>query len=177
MNRPLGVAAAAWGILGAAGLLASAAVRLQPVALAAFTARPLGAGAWTGAVASAALIGYFMGHRGLARGFAPRVVARALHLARHPRPAHAALAPLYCIGLVHASRRRLIMSWVLLAAMVGLVVLVRQLPQPVRGFLDAGVVLGAAWGAAAVLVIAWRALRGRPPAVPLELPAGTRQAQ
>lgn len=81
MNRALGVAAAAWGILGAAGLLASAAVRLQPVALAAFTARPLGAGAWTGAVASAALIGYFVGHRGLARGFAPRVVARALHLA------------------------------------------------------------------------------------------------
>lgn len=67
------------------------------------------------------------------------------------------------------------MSWVLLAAMVGLVVLVRQLPQ-VRGFLDAGVVVGVAWGAAAVLVIAWRALRGRPPAVPLELPAGTRQA-
>ena len=172
MNRTLGAAAAGWGILGAVGLLVAAILRLQAVALEAFTAGPLGAGAWSGAIATSALIGYFMGHRGLARGFAPRVVSRALHLARHPLPLHAALAPLYCVGLFHASRRRVVASWALVASMVALVAVVRLLPQPIRGFLDAGVVIGAAWGAVAVLVIAWRALGGRPPSMPVELPAG-----
>jgi hypothetical protein len=170
MKSHLGNAGAAWGILGAIGLLASAVIRLLPAAREAFTARPLDAAHWTGAIAAAALVGFFMGHRGLERGFAPRVVSRALYLARHPRLAHALVAPLFCIGLVHASRRRLVASWALVAAMVTLVLLVRELPQPYRGFVDAGVVIGAAWGALAVLAFAWRAVSGRPPAMPVELP-------
>jgi hypothetical protein len=171
MNRHLGAAAAAWGILGAAGLLGLAILRLQAVALEAFTSGPLGARAWLTAIVTATLVGYFMGQRGLARGFAPRVVSRALHLARHPRPLHAALAPLYCIGLIHAPRRRVVSSWALVATMAGLVAVVRRLPQPMRGFVDAGVVVGAAWGVAAVLFIAWRAFGGRPPSMAIELPA------
>ncbi|HYG66798.1 MAG TPA: hypothetical protein VD838_04035 [Anaeromyxobacteraceae bacterium] len=171
MNRVLGAAGAAWGILGAAGLLGLAIFRLHRVALEAFVAKPLGPGSWLAALGLMALLGYFMGHRGLARAFAPRVVSRALHLARHPRPLHVALAPLYCIGLVHASRRRLVASWALVASMASLVFAVRLLPQPARGFLDAGVVVGAAWGAAAILVIAGRAIGGRPPEVAVELPA------
>jgi hypothetical protein len=170
MTKHFGRAAAAWGVLGATALLAAAALRLFPVALEAFTARPLDAAHWLGALATLSLVGYFMGHRGLARGFAPRVVSRAVYLARHARPVHAALAPLFCMGLIHASRRRVVASWTLVAAMAGLVGLVRQVPQPYRGFVDAGVVVGATWGALAVLVFAWRALRGRPPDVPVELP-------
>jgi hypothetical protein len=176
MKRLLGAAAAAWGVGGATGLLVSAMVRLQPTALAAFTREPLGPGAWLGAGVTAATLGFFMGHRGLARAFAPRVVSRALHLARHPRPLHVALAPLYCIGLVHASRRRVIASWGLVAAMGALVAVVRLVPQPARGFVDTGVVLGAAWGTAALGVVAARAIRGNPPAVEVELPAGAAAA-
>jgi hypothetical protein len=98
------------------------------------------------------------------------VVARALHLARHPRPLHLLLAPFYCMGLVHASRRRLVTSWVLVVTIASMVVAVRFLPQPWRGMVDAGVVVGLGWGLVAILVFAARALGGRPPAVALELP-------
>jgi hypothetical protein len=176
MKKNLGRAAAAWGVLGPTGLLAAAVVRLYPVAREAFTEPALDAAHGLGALATVALVGYFMGHRGLERGFAPRVVSRAVYLARHARPLHAVLAPLFCMGLLHASRRRVVASWALVAAMTGLVLLVRQLPQPYRGFLDAGVVAGATWGALAVLAFAWRAVRGRPPAMVVELPARARDA-
>lgn len=167
----LGAAAAAWGVTGQLLLLLAAIGRLFPVAREGLTAHVLGTGEWLLAGVTLAAFGYFMGHRGLQRGYAPRVVARAVHLAQHPRPSHALLAPLYCMGLVHASARRRIASAVLVVTMVGLVVLVRAVPQPYRGIVDAGVVLGLALGVAAVVAFARRAIRGNPPRAPLDLPA------
>jgi hypothetical protein len=113
---------------------------------------------------------YFEGYRGFQRGFSPRVVVRALHLALHPRPLHVLLAPLFCMGLIHASRRRLLSSWILLVSIVAIVLLVRVLPQPYRGLVDAGVVVGLAWGLVALVGFAWAALAGSPPRVSAELP-------
>ena len=45
-------------------------------------------------------------------------------------------------------------TWILTAAIVLLVVLVRQLPMPWRGFVDAGVVVALTWGTLAILVFA-----------------------
>jgi hypothetical protein len=168
-----GAAAAAWGVAGQLLLFVAAIGRLFPVAREALTAHDLGAGGWLLTVATLAVLGYFMGHRGLQRGYAPRVVARAVHLARNPRPVHALLAPLYCMGLVHASRRRRIASAVLVVTMVGLVLLVRGLPQPYRGIVDAGVVLGLLWGAGSVVAFAVRAIAGNPPRAPLDLPTAS----
>lgn len=169
-RQTLGNAAAAWGVLGVAALLMNAVMRLGPVAVEAFVAHRLTAPQWLLAVGFSAFMAYSEGYRGFQRGFSPRVVARALHLARNPRPLHAILAPLFCMGLVHASRRRLVTSWALLASIVGLVLAMRAVPQPYRGIVDAGVVLGLAWGVVALVGYAWAALAGCPPRVPTELP-------
>ena len=56
------------------------------------------------------------------------------------------LGPAFCMGLFHARRRTMIVSWMLPVVVVCLVVFVRQLAQPWRGIIDAGVVVGLAIG-------------------------------
>ena len=48
--------------------------------------------------------------------------------------------------------------------------LVRQLAQPWRGIVDAGVVVGLIWGVMALIAFWWRAVAGQPPAVPHDMP-------
>jgi hypothetical protein len=159
-----------WSVGGVIALLAQAVVRLLPRAL-----EPLADGSLTVAAGLAylvAIIGmaYSEGYRGFQQGFSPRVAVRVLHLATEPKPALVVFAPLYAMGLIHASHRRLIGSWVLLFAVVGLILLVKLLAQPWRGAVDAGVVVGLTWGAIATVVIFVRALRGSPPQVDPALP-------
>ncbi|MGC4115666.1 MAG: hypothetical protein QM765_13895 [Myxococcales bacterium] len=117
---------------------------------------------------------YFQGYRGLQRGFSSRVVARAHFLARDRRPQLRDLlaAPLFCIGLVRATRRRQRATVLLIATMASLVVAVSFVPQPYRALIDVGVAAGLVWGLAALGILAVKAVLGNPPAVPLDLPDG-----
>jgi hypothetical protein len=121
-------------------------------------AEGLGAGlsawAWLATAAWVGFMAYFEGYRGFQHGFSPRVVNRAVELSRDPGWLRTALAPLYCMSLFSAERRRLIVSWTLIVMIIGLVVGVSQLDQPARGIIDAGVVVGLGWGLAALLVCA-----------------------
>jgi hypothetical protein len=160
-----------WGVIGFCLLLVQAIYRLairaaEPIAQHQLT-RPLH---WALLAASVVVLGYSEGYRAFQLRAAPRIVVRAIHLARHPRPLHVALAPFYCTGLMHATRRRLIASWILYGMLVVLIVSVRRLDQPWRGIVDAGVVVGLGWGTLAILIIYVRALAGRPPQVSPELP-------
>ena len=65
---------------------------------------------------------YVEGYRGFHRQFSPRVVVRGLHLAAAPTPVTALLAPFMCMGLLRATRKRLAVSWGLVAMIVLLVV-------------------------------------------------------
>ncbi|MDX1502568.1 MAG: hypothetical protein R3325_09395 [Thermoanaerobaculia bacterium] len=162
---------ALWGIGGVLLLLSSAVWRLTPVGLAALEA-PLGAGHTLFLVLWMVFMLWSEGYRGFHLGFAPRVVARARYLREHPRPLHVALAPLYCMGFVHATARRRVTSLAVTAGIVALVVLVRRFPQPWRGLVDLGVVVGLAAG---ILSLAWYAARGfgpRPLPVSPEVPGG-----
>ena len=161
--------AAAWGLGGIVLLLLRAITRMWPAITEAF-AGPLGATEWAVAAASLGLIGFLEGYRGFQKGFSPRVVARAGALARRPRLVHALLAPLYCMGLIHATRRRLVTSWTVVTLIVGAVLAVGALAQPYRGLVDAGVVLGLAWGLVALVAFAIGAATGAPPRVAADLP-------
>jgi hypothetical protein len=148
-----GLLIACWGVLGFLALLGSAVWRLTPVALEPLQANMLAW--WQGGLylAWVVFMVYSEGYRGFHRQVAPRVTARALYLARRPRPLFAVLAPMFCMGLIHATRRRLITSWIVLTAIASLVIAVRQLPQPWRGMVDGGVVLGLAMGAASIVLL------------------------
>ena len=53
----------------------------------------------------------------------------------------------------------------LLVSIVGIVLVVRRLPQPYRGIIDVGVVFGLGWGLVALAAFAWAAVVGSPPRV------------
>ena len=71
----------------------------------------------------------------------------------------AVAAPLFCMGFFHAQRRRLIISHSLTLGIIVLILLIKLLPQPWRGIVDAGVVVGLAWGLVALLIFAVQGLR------------------
>ncbi|MEM9385744.1 MAG: hypothetical protein AAGA68_11835 [Pseudomonadota bacterium] len=119
-------------------------------------------------IVSVLAMAWFEGYRGFQQSFSPRFAARAAELGEGATAPQALLAPLVCMGLLWAPRRRLIGAWSLTAGIVVLVLLFRQLPQPWRGILDAGVFVGlswglvATWGAVAATLIERRQQRDRP---------------
>ncbi|MEM8734054.1 MAG: hypothetical protein AAGG44_07525 [Planctomycetota bacterium] len=62
------------------------------------------------------------------------------------------LAPLFCIGFFHATRRKQVTIIILMLLIALIVIGFRQIPQPWRGVLDIGVIIGLTWGTIATLV-------------------------
>jgi hypothetical protein len=169
-RSPTVVLIAVWGLVGVVALLISAIARLTPLALEPVLAHTMTGFQWFVYVAWSLFNGYVEGYRGFQKGYVPRVVARAFWLGQHPRPLLLLLAPFFCSGLIHATRRRLITSWCLVFGIYGIVQLVRMLEQPWRGILDAGVVVGLAYGTAALVVAFGRVLAGAPIKVSPQVP-------
>jgi len=107
---------------------------------------------WLALVFSVIYMAYAEGYKGFHLGFAPRVVVRARYLADNPRPLHVLLAPLFCMGYIYATRKRQILSFALTTMIIFFVLIARSMPQPWRGIVDAGVVVGLGLG---VLSIAY----------------------
>jgi hypothetical protein len=159
---------ATWGVLGVVLLLSQAVVRLTPLALE--PDRSLGPVSVAAYVAWAAFSLYFEGYRAFQLRFCPRVVARAFHLARQPRPLFVALAPAFCMGFFHANRRTKILAWGTTTMVVCLVLLMRRAPQPFRGIVDGGVVLALVYGTVALLVLFARGFSNPESLASAELP-------
>ena len=107
---------------------------------------------WLALAFSVVYMAYAEGYKGFHLGFAPRVVVRARYLADNPRPLHVLLAPLFCMGYIYATRKRQILSFALTTMIICFVLIARSMPQPWRGIVDAGVVVGLVLG---VLSIAY----------------------
>jgi hypothetical protein len=168
--RPRSIAAAVWGVGGTVVILLDAVIRLGHTAITILGRETIGAGHAVFGAAWLFFIVYVEGYRAFQKRFSPRVVARAFYLAEHPRPLHVALAPIYVMALMHTTRRRLIASWILVAGIVGVVLLVRALPPVWRALIDAGVALALAWGTIVMVVYFVRGLAGHPMPVGPDLP-------
>ncbi|MFP4155256.1 MAG: hypothetical protein ACLFSG_06145 [Halothiobacillaceae bacterium] len=169
--RWFGLAGAIWGLLGIFALVGWAVIRLSENAWLALD-MPWSTVQWGFFVDWLVFMIYGEGYRGFQKGFSPRVVARAVHLARNPVWWHVLLAPAYCMGFVHATPRRRLVSILVTSGIVVLVLLVSQLPQPWHGIVDFGVVAGLVYG---LFFIAWYAighLLGRPVDHPADVPEG-----
>lgn len=159
MVRVLKQFGAVWGITGVILLLGSAVYRLVPLAMAAFSTHFTWFH-WLAWGTSIMCMAYSEGYRGFQQHFSPRVVARARYLAEHPRILHCLLAPLFCMGYFHATRRRKIVSYFLTAGIVVLIYAVHHLAQPWRGIIDAGVIIGLIWGIISIFWFTVRACSG-----------------
>ncbi|AKT36697.1 hypothetical protein [Chondromyces crocatus] len=159
-----------WGVGGVVLLLGEAILRLGSLGVEMLRTHTLSTGQYALLAVWTVLICYAEGYRGFQQRFSPRVVARALHIASNPRPHLVLLAPLVCMGFLHATRRLLIVSWGLLVGIVALVVMIRFLPPVYRGIVDVGVALALTWGTVAILVYLVRALAGKAPPISPDVP-------
>jgi len=156
--------AATFGLAVHAILLAEASFRLGERALQTVQ-RGLSAWDWALMLLSITAFGYGEGYRALHRRFFPHVIARASELAhREGRGARDFLAaPFYVVSMVQADKRALVRAWLGVALIVCAVFIVRALPEPYRGIVDAGVAVALAIGLASLIfgyVAAVRSKRG-----------------
>lgn len=160
---------AIWGVSGVILLLGSAVYRLAHTAAAAFSPDLF----WYHKLALFAgviVMAYAEGFKAFHKGFSPRVVARAVYLVRNPTLTRVLFAPLFCMGFFHATKRRQITAISVALGIVIVILIVRLLPQPWQGIIDAGVVVGLSWGVVSMLFFSIEAIRtGRldfPPEIP-----------
>jgi len=169
--RPLGAYGSlilSWALGGVTTILAFAILRLSPRVAEAF-ALELSTSHYVFAVGFTLFMLYTEAWRGFHKKFSPRAVSRALHLSRHGRPMHCLLAPIFGMGYFHATKRRIIATWILTGFIVGFVLCLRLVDQPWRGLVDLGVVVGLSAGILTLYIEAWRIARGGEPVDP-ELP-------
>lgn len=160
-----------WGVGGILALLSFAVYRLAPIAfdLANF---PLAWWQWSLLVVFVIYMAYAEGYKGFHLAFSPRAVARAHYLSNNPQPLHLILAPLFCMGYIHATRKRQLMSIGLTLLILCFVFIARQLPQPWRGIVDAGVVAGLGLGIASIMFHSFLVFMDpNNPSMPTEVPA------
>jgi len=165
----LGKIGALWSVLGISLVFGSALYRLYPYARE-LCGMEFGWVQWSALAAGVAFMGYAKGYGIFHRRFSPRFAARALYLKQNPTFVRILLAPLFCMGYFHATRKRKIVSFAMTAMVVGLILLVRRLDQPWRGIVDAGVILGLGWGLVSIWFFTLQAFFGKGFDVPPETP-------
>lgn len=166
----LPIAGLAWGLSVIFAVLIFAIFRLFAVTIDALENTSFLWFHWVSLAAVVVFMAHSEGYQGFQRNFSPRVVARAWYLYRNPRPVLIILAPLFLAGYIHIhpDRRRNIL--LLTLGILILIFLISYLPQPWRGIVDAGVVVGLTWGLVSMVVYGIRILGSRPFAYSPEIP-------
>lgn len=149
--------AAGWGIAGFSLLIGEALYKVIPYVVELFQ-KPLTPMLWAILIAWTAFMAYSEGYRGFQKHYSPRFAARARWLRDNASPKQALLAPLFCMCFIGTTRKRKIVAYCLTGGIALLVLIIRVTPQPWRGIIDVGVVVGLGWGLISVLAYCWQAL-------------------
>jgi hypothetical protein len=150
-----GLLGAVWGVAGLALILLDAINRLARLALQALGTE-IQALHYLVLVVVVIVMAYTEGYRGFQKSFSPRSAARAYYLYKNPDPLTVVLAPLFCMGFFRATRGPLMFAWVGTGLIVLFIIALQVSPQPWRGIVDTGVVVGLSWGLMSFLVSVWR---------------------
>lgn len=164
-----------WGIAGVIAFLLFAVFRLSP-RIWELEDYSLNLLHWLVLVVFTVWMAWAEGYKGFHRAFSPRVVARANYLResnqrKTSHPVLSLLAPVYCMGFIHATRKRKLVSFIVTGAIFLLVLLLRITPQPWRGIIDVGVVTGLGLGILSLIYFWLQVETGKwNHAIPLDLP-------
>ena len=130
-------------------------------------------------ILSCLFFAYAEGYKGFQLKFAPLVVKRSSTLVLGTSEGtilNFILAPLYSMGLFHATKKRTITSWSVTLAVAMIVAIVKRLSEPWRNIIDAGVVVGLSWGAISIVLFYIQSLwTGQSPSVDPCLPTKEKQ--
>ncbi|MEO7904288.1 MAG: hypothetical protein ABIR91_00675 [Candidatus Saccharimonadales bacterium] len=149
---------AVWGVAGVGLLLLFAIVRLLPFVWE-LEISALDIWQWIAISGWSVFMLYSEGYMAFQKQFAPRVIARAQYIYRYGTPKQILLAPLFCVGYFNASVRRIAVAYGLLLGIIGLIAIVHFIPQPWRGVIDVGVILGLVYGIICLMFFAYKALQ------------------
>jgi len=165
-----------WGVAGVIAYLSFGVFKVVPIVLD-------GLGAiqemWQWGLLAVCLLffAYVEGYKGFQLGFSPRVVSRAWVVSEENEELpswHKILAPAFCIGYFHGTQKRVISSWAVTTVIFAVVIGVKQLENPYRAIIDAGVIVGLVWGILSMVVIFLTALKDeKPPEFDPALPEDT----
>jgi hypothetical protein len=150
--------AAIWAVSAVATVFMLTVFRLSQHALVALQ-MPLSIFEWSLLCANVIFMAYYEGYRGFQKGFAPRFAARARYLRDHGTAFEMILAPFFCFGYFGTTRRRQIVAFAVSFIIFIVATGARMLPQPWRGILDAGVVVGLFWGTVSLVIFVYIALK------------------
>ena len=139
-----------WGVLGVIYILSQTIVKLFSY-VSEMSLAQLQIFHWVFLIGFTLFMAYAEGYKGFQKKFSPRIIARAIYLKNNLTPVRFILAPLFCIGYFHGTRKRLITSYCVTAFIALLVLIVKSAPQPWRGMIDVGVIVGLSWGVIAII--------------------------
>jgi len=164
------LAASIYGTGGVIYILAKAIYRVAPIALEPFSEgsiplTPFQLGAY---FITCLFFAYAEGYKGFQKKFSPMVVSRSLTLdMNNSKIHHFLLGPFYSMGLFHAVKKRMILSWSLSLGIPAVAIAVKKLPYPWRNIIDAGVIVGLSWGCISIFLNYFKAIfTGKIPADP-----------
>ena len=140
-----GTIAVIWAIIGLLVLLVFACWRLSAYTIDAFS-MPLSWLHWLVFIAWAIFMAHGEGYKGFQKKFSPRFAARCKYLSHSASWLQLLLAPIFCMAYFHAPKKRVIATYALTLMIIVFIFSFRLIPQPWKGLLDFGVVLGLAWG-------------------------------
>lgn len=155
MNK-LGFLSATWGIFGIFLLLGTALYRLTPIAMETFDYQ-LGWHHYFILTINIVFMAYSEGYKGFQKKFSPRVAARAKYLMQNPEWRFLPVAPLFCVGYIYALRKTKIVTRLLTLFIIIIIISLKYVPQPWRGIVDIGVVVGLSWGTISLVVFLFQA--------------------
>lgn len=140
-----GLIAAIWAVVGLLSLLIFASWRLSAYTIDSF-AMPWNLFHWFVFIAWAIFMAHSEGYKGFQKQFSPRFAARTKYLLTKATWLQTLFAPLFCMAYFHAPRKRVVATWALTIMILSFIFAFRFVPQPWKGLLDFGVVLGLVWG-------------------------------
>jgi hypothetical protein len=170
INSAPSIALALWGTLGVVMLLLNAIKRLLPVALQPFAQNDFEPIHIASYVLWTLYMSYVEGYQAFHLKFSPLVVRRALTIYDDPTIIKCILAGPYSMGLFGATKKRMVVSWLMMVGVFLLVKIVKLLPYPWRSIVDSGVVAGLSIGTVSIGWHFMRAMFGRVPNVDPCLP-------
>lgn len=160
-----------WGVLGPMALLSSGVWRVFPYAI-----EPLLTPASLSVlhivlyVVSIIFNAWTEGYRAFQKMIVPRILARAQWLTDNPERVNPILAPLFVAGFFAMQKRAIIVRYTFLVVIICVIIGMKFMPQPWRGIINAGVVVGLGWGVVAMGVGLIQLFRGVVPDADPQLP-------
>ena len=140
-----------WAVFGVVALLLQAVIRLVPPAIEPWQSNGMSIELQCVYLIVVIVHAYAEGYRAFQKKFSPRVIRRAYELSQYPKPLHVILAIPYCLNLFHAENQWV--RWLFFLLLCILIAVVKMMPQPWRGMIDAGVVTGLGWGILSLLFL------------------------